>query len=239
MGQKIKTKEVCPGCGSEYKSLGGHWSKSSCSPPELTDRQKSLIEGSILGDGSFTGYNYRQFTLSMTNRQFLEWFNDQFGILTTGVKRVMTAEQSAKMSPNGNNNPDDHLEVFSVKFRTADEIANLYHKWYPSKGNKQIRDDFLLDKYSLKMWFVQDGRWWSPDDHDIGRIEIAHSFDPERVNGLFSNIGIDIDRHETSSHVGEKRHYSEVFNAKSAKSFWDYIGKPAPGFEYKWHPDYM
>lgn len=42
----------CPECCDEYEHLGQHWHYSPSHRPELTQKQKEITVGLVMGDGS-------------------------------------------------------------------------------------------------------------------------------------------------------------------------------------------
>ena len=87
-------KVECPECGDEYQTLGTHWYYNESHRPELTDYQKEVITGLMMGDGSLNrqqGENPR-LVVGMITKEYLEELDEIFGCLSTGVRLKTTTE---------------------------------------------------------------------------------------------------------------------------------------------------
>jgi hypothetical protein len=113
----------------------------------LTQTQKSLVIGTILGDGyvriiprrknAFLEVNH-----SITQRSYVDW---KYRMLQSIVK-------SGPKSRNGNGNR------IAYRFFTQciPEITNLFLYFYKEK-RKMIPNDLVVDPLSLAVWFMDDG----------------------------------------------------------------------------------
>ena len=54
-----KDKVECPECGEKFKGIDTHWYKSSCNYPPISQHQKEVIIGLLMGDDSRRGCNAR------------------------------------------------------------------------------------------------------------------------------------------------------------------------------------
>jgi hypothetical protein len=76
----------------------------------------------------------------------------------------------------------------------------------------------------LKMWYISDGSlqnggpiltvWNESDRHEF-------------ILSLFEDIGLSVTWQNSNNDV--------YIRKKSQDDFFDYIGEPVPGFEYKWN----
>src|SRR3989338_6728411 len=113
----------------------------------LTKNQKSLVIGTILGDGyvriiprrknAFLEVNH-----SISQRLYVDW---KYQILQS----IVRSEPKLRKG-NGNR--------IAYRFFTQciPEITNLFHYFYKEK-RKMIPDDLHLDPLSLAVWFMDDG----------------------------------------------------------------------------------
>lgn len=226
----------CPQCGGEYKMLGSHW-RGDCSAPKMTERQKEIATGVFMGDGTMQGPEYsRFFRVAMTNRPFLEWFDRQFGVLTTGVRKGQTPEYQASSqhkSKGGSYDAENYQQQWYVSSRSVSSFQR-FDSWYSGKnGKKKFPEELELTPMVVKMWYVTDG--WLDDNNGhnsrpYAKIscmnEIAYGDGGENIIQMFENAGF-------TTHADKK---DLLLYANETEKFFDWIGSPPPGFDYKW-PD--
>jgi hypothetical protein len=226
----------CPDCGDAYKMLGSHW-RGDCSPPEMSERQREIATGVFLGDGTMMGPEYsRFFRVTMTNKEFLEWFDKQFGVLTTGVRKGQTPEYQASSqhkSKGGSYNAENYQQQWYVSSRSVEGFQQ-FDSWYSGDGGKkEFPKDLTLTGLMAKMWYVTDG-WLDdnngPDARPYAKIscvnEIQYGDGGENIVRMFEEQGF-------TAHTDKK---DLLLYANETERFFDWIGSPPPGFGYKW-PD--
>lgn len=200
----------CPKCGGLFSSPSAHWRKSSCEPPSLTDRQKEILIGVLMGDGSISLSSRDssvQYQLWMINKDFLTWFSKQLYPL------------------GGNLRKEDDMWVVSLY--TTPFIHELREKWYPN-GEKRFPDGLELTKEMVRMWYVCDGGLVWDEDRCYGACIVSWN-EKDRIDficNLFRDLGLE-PRHNSGNQA-------YVF---PVDEFLDFIGSPPPGFEYKWESD--
>ena len=113
----------------------------------LTQKQKSLVIGTILGDGylriipkrknAFLEVNH-----SASQKDYVDW---KYEILRSVVK-------SGPKLRNGNGGR------IAYRFYTQclPEITNIFARFYKN-GRKLIPEDLVIDQFSLAVWFMDDG----------------------------------------------------------------------------------
>ncbi|MDO8496520.1 MAG: LAGLIDADG endonuclease [bacterium] len=113
----------------------------------LTQEQKSLIIGTILGDGYLRIIPRRKNAFLEVNhsakqRDYVDW---KYSILQSIVK-------SGPKLRNGNGNR------VACRFYTRchQEITDLFRTFYKN-GKKIIPDDLEINPFSLAVWFMDDG----------------------------------------------------------------------------------
>jgi hypothetical protein len=229
----------CPNCNGKYKMLAAHWSRSSdCEEPSLTDRQNEIATGIFMGDGSMVGpESSRQFKVYMNNKKFLEWFDNEMAVFTTGVKKGQTPEYQARMKEKHDSgrgfsfDAEDYQQQWFVSGRTVSDLQK-FDDWYSGSGGKKVYpDDLELTPLIAKMWYVTDG-WLDTTDNDFGYVsiscynEIGHNDGGKNIRSLFEDQGFTVHTNET-----------DVFMYKNeSEKFFNWVGSPPAGFEYKW-PD--
>lgn len=223
---------VCPSCNNEFERLGLHWWHGTCPYPELTRIQRELVEGLLMGDGSIpapSGGDNCIFHVPMINRRFLQWYDTQMGVLTTGVKRKKTASQLASnnrrtgFSPNAN--AENYHDMYTVWSRTNPYFDETRQRWYMD-GSKRFPNDLELTPTLTKLWYASDGyldvgRWGRP------RIEIKCRNEHERAAFL-------IQLFEEAGFSPVFRRHELRFTCDDTERLVKWMGDPLPGFEYKW-----
>jgi len=113
----------------------------------LTQLQKSVIIGSILGDGCLRKVPGRKDTLleinhSIRAKDYVDW---KYSILK-GISR------SGPKARKGNG------KRIAYRFLTRQhkELSSLYKKFYIA-GKKRIPDSLNIDEITLAVWFMDDG----------------------------------------------------------------------------------
>jgi hypothetical protein len=232
MGQKVE----CPKCSKKYKALGMHWSKSSCSPPKLTNYQKEIITGVLMGDGGLDlAHKTPKFQICMISKKYLEYLDDIFGSLTTGVKIGKTAKECAEKSRESGFNPNakerNYSDQYWLKSRSLPELEKF--NWYES-GKKVWPENINLTPTVLKHWYVGDGTY--VEKHGYIKIAMANEISSVgKVSNYFdkSNIpkpnGYDVFEKKNGNKNCQAR-----FTKQQSKKLFEYMGDPLPDFKYKW-----
>lgn len=146
--------------------------------------QKSIVNGSLLGDASITkkrsagGNCYFTKPQSASRKQYLEWHFEQ---LQPFSSRLGECDNRCK----------DKVYRRAVFSTVADPLFTaLREKWYP-EGRKIVPRDLVLDPLSLAIWFFDDG-----SNHEAERAcrLATYSFqreDCEFLVSLLALLGLD------------------------------------------------
>lgn len=194
----------CPRCGNNYKSIGLHW--SSCGYPNISDYQKQISIGCLMGDASIEGKGQAnpRFTLSNTNSEYASFVN-----------KKLQPFSSLNIYPN-----EKYKDTHLVRF-THPWLKNLL-KWYQS-GEKVFPDDIKLTPTILKHWYCCDGHFEKHHKRFTIGVENEKN-NKQKLTNYFSNIDIDV-----SLSAGQ------IYATKSETTkILEYMGEPPTGFEYKW-----
>jgi hypothetical protein len=113
----------------------------------LTWQQRSVIVGSVLGDGHLRKIEGRKFAFleiqhSVKAKEYCEW---KYEIL----------KDICKSSPKIRK-VDEKREVIRFQTREHPEIEEIYQNFYKA-GKKVIPKNFTLDPLALAVWFMDDG----------------------------------------------------------------------------------
>lgn len=222
---------VCPFCKDSKNNLPNHWRLSSCDRVPYHPHHIEVIEGLLLSDGTITSYPpTSKFQIGSTNKEFLEWLSGVFGLFSGDVCLSETSDQIAHRNRETGFSPDADSKEYSDYYRLrtmADNRLNgIRDRWYV-KGEKKIPNDFQLTSRSAKMWYIGDGHIRGTGKRRQNRVAISNrSFDVDRCISILREQGF----YPTSS--GSNDHL--LLSVSDTQKFFDYIGSPVPGFEYKW-----
>ena len=166
----------CPECGEEDQKLGLHWYYSPSHRPELTQKQLEITTGLLMGDGSISKQSKNCYLqLQMISPKYLEYLDNIFACLGTGVSLVETAYESAKNDRDGKFSPnikeENYSDVYGWGTRSHPKF-NEFREWYET-GEKIWPEDIELTPTVLKHWYVGDGHYDNHSTHN--RIIITMS----------------------------------------------------------------
>lgn len=230
----------CPECGEEYEQLGKHWRWNPDHRPELTQHQKEVISGLLMGDGCVNRDSKNPLIqCNMIRPNYLEYLDNIFGCLSTGVKLKHTAEENAQIkrdsgfSPNAN--AKDYSDLYIWRSRSLPELQE-FADWY-SSGKKVWPEDIELTPTVLKHWYCGDGSWNNSGSRSYVRIGMANEVEnTDKVDRYFERANLPT---PSNYHIGELKNCDAMrctaaWSVEDSKKLWDYMGKPLPDFEYKW-----
>jgi len=174
----------CSQCGREFKGIGNHWQMSSqCDYPPLTQKQREVAVGFMMGDGCIDkkDENNPSIQTKMITNKYLEHIDKIFGILGTGVRLMLTAEESAQRNRDNGFRPDaqaeNYSDVYGWRSRNHPEFEEFV-EWY-SEGKKVWPENIELTPTVLKHWYCGDGHWNNSSSHN--RIQISMSNELENT----------------------------------------------------------
>lgn len=223
---------MCKQCGVEYESIGSHWSHSSiCSHPELTDYQKSVTTGVLMGDGTINkSVGNPRLVCTNNIREYLEFLDSVvFPVVGNGVRIMRTAEEGAKHNRDRGFRPNAKAEDYSDHYRwlcMRSPEFKVFSEWYSADG-KVWPEDIDLNPVSLKHLYVCDGNL-SP--HGNIRISMVNEREnKDKVEKYFEDIGFGV-----HSWVDYDNVCYAKFSIGKSEDMLEYMGDPIPGYEYKW-----
>lgn len=234
-----KENEIrCPNCNFIYKKSGlsKHWSGQQCSYPTYTDQQDDIIKGLMLGDGGLHRYNNHPIMyVSSTNRNFLEWVENEMGVLCTGNYNVVTEEDHLRYAEDHGTLQDDseYKKTYIIQIRAHPHL-DQYSDWYGEKNGRQVVKDVPeidISPIMAKVWYCSDGHM-SFDENDGGHsVLTSENFSTHNERLANSFIGGDFGFHTEYDGVPDA---CIKFNRSGTQKFLNWIGEPIDGFEYKW-----
>lgn len=229
----------CPSCNKEV-SLGHHWAQSNCDYPDLSKQQSDALTGALMGDGTVINYSHAHPSLKVvsTTQEYLEYLDNLLGPMSTGVRKKMTAKESAKEARDSgfdvSADEKSYSDVYVWTTRSSPKLS-VFLDWYDNTKGKIWPESITLSPEVLKNWYCCDGNY---KNKSYIRISLSNEKNEKRkVENYFKKANIPLpSRWETS----KKKEYSDrcsiCWTVSQSNKLFDYMGEPLPGFEYKW-PD--
>jgi len=202
--------EVCDYCGNHYTDLGNHYFYNPSHRPGVTSHQSDIITGVLMGDGRINRNSKNpRFCVEMVAPEYIEYLSSKLSPLVSCVS------DDRKI---GERNVQQKNCLETITHPQLEKFAS----WY-SSGDKIFPDDINMNPTILKHWYVTDGNL------NTGRYPSIRatneSENGEKIESYFNGTPLN-----TSFSSGTLRF------PDSKDKFFEYIGEPLPGFEYKW-PD--
>lgn len=224
----------CPTCGDSFKALGTHWRYKPEHRPEFTDKQREIIIGLLMGDGTITSRHTPRLKAQMTNLEYLEYLQDEFGVLSIDISVARTAEEGAAHSRNYENpnaDPSDYNDIYDWGTRAHPSLSE-YADWYIA-GQKIWPENIELTPTVLKHWYCGDGHMNTQRASPRLSIGIFNESDnASKLSSLFTEVDLPSPRYNIYDGNAMIR-----FTVDESREIWNYMGDPLPGFEYKWPKD--
>lgn len=242
--------DACPTCGESFKYYGQHWRQSNCPYPDLTEHQNEVIMGLLMGDGSLDRSENRNTSLQveMIRKEYLNYLDSTvFGLLSTGVRMVKTAQESARENRergfSTDANPRDYHDKYKIRTRRIPGL-NQYTRWYKS-GKKVFPREIDLTPTVLLHWYVGDGDYDTHGEQSRIRISTTNEIDNRnKIEYYFENgPGVEISNWSIWERKDGSKNGRIVFTRDETEKLFKYMSlsqdpTPLPGFEYKWPEGY-
>lgn len=229
----------CHDCGIRYKRLGSHWCSSDCDYEPISNENLNILKGILMGDGyvaSGKGKDSNSYmVIKMTNKKYLEYIFEKLGNISASLYLDKTAKENAKEKRNSgfrvNAKAKNYQDLYHLQTRSH-PVFNELRDWY-SSGSKKFPENLKLTSKMLKHWFVCDGSF------DGYRVSIAlsnESGNERKINNYLNNIGLDKPKWSYRKNSEGDEIVTIDYTSDNVEDFFNFIGEPVPGFEYKW-PD--
>jgi hypothetical protein len=201
-----------------------------------------------MGDGYIDkeGDQNPRLRCTMITKEYLEYLDDVFGILSTGVKLHQTAKELVKENIERGFNTKAKIENYHDLYRwqtISMSQLDIISEWYDS-GEKVWPKDIDLTSTVLKHWYVGDGCYINKNSKDYIKIALANEVDnKEKVYNYFKEVGLpEPDNWDISERNDGGMNCSVEWNKDKSKELLEYMledgyGIP-PGFEYKWPEEF-
>jgi hypothetical protein len=199
--------KTCPDCGKDgLKNLGMHISQSKCQYPNLSENQKEVLSGILMGDGHVRESGI--FEVAVKEKEYLD-----------NVVNIFPDWLITKSGVHSFYNESADGEIM-WRFRTVscEETENMRDNWYENGNKNYPIENIELSATVLKHWYATDG---GLDGYNRPCLYSSNE-DTEVLRDWIANHGYDV--------CNDK--YSVRFNESGAEKLLSDIGK-IPGYEYK------
>jgi hypothetical protein len=191
----------------------------------------------MLGDGTLHGRSDKNCYVlcAMTNKEYLKYIQNIFGILGKPVRLKQTAAESAKAARDSGFRPNAKKENYKSVYKWATRShheTNKFEDWY-NGSKKEVPESLELSPESLKHWYCGDGHLKNRKAHRNVTLAITNQRNNrEVINSLFSDENLPepvwVERDS------ENKRTELYWTKEESAELLSYMGDPAPGFEYKW-----
>lgn len=233
---------ICPLCDEKFQEIGKHWHGSKCDYPKISDEQREVITGILMGDGTVRKQDKNsnpKLSCGMVNKRYLDYLNEEvFPVLGNKVFLKKTAEEQARWHRESEFRPNaessNYQDIFAWYTRNHPDLDEFV-QWY-SSGEKVFPSDIDMSPLVMKHWFVGDGNF-ETDRYSIGRISFATSNElnnKSKIEEYFISIGFDDFYWKSSERKDGSFGGGIYFSTDLTEDIFEYMGEPLPGFEYKW-----
>jgi hypothetical protein len=146
----------------------------------LTQLQKSILTGTVLGDGYLRKMNGRKNAFlevnhSYTQRDYVDW---KYNML----KNVVVSKPKERKS----NGRRIAYRFFTKQLPECTELLEVFYQ----KGKKIIPANIKLNPVVLAVWFMDDGSWCRSSDVYLNTQQFAPE-DQEQLLTMLKNIGLE------------------------------------------------
>lgn len=228
----------CPQCAKRFDSVAKHWRWKPDHRPSLTDEQRDVVIGSLMGDGCIANHHHETYNpnlvVQMVTEEYLDRLDEAFGIFSGGVRFQASSEDQKRYFEDYFGRSAECQDIY--RFRTCPHPDfEEFNSWY-SGEKKQWPEDIELTPTVLKHWYCGDGSLSESRTLFIGMSnEVGNE---EKVESYFREVGLPLPNawHTQERNIGNRsgeNHYAR-WNVEETKELLEYMGSPPPGFEYKW-----
>lgn len=118
---------------------------------ELTEEQKQILYGALLGDGSLILHKHCKnaiFSYTSKSKQHVEY-------VSTPFKKYWSGE-GIKQCTYYDGRTNKEYSRYVMRTYTNETFTDEYHKWYKN-GIKEIPKDLKLTPLMCNIWYIGDG----------------------------------------------------------------------------------
>jgi len=227
------TKDICHICENEFTRLGSHWYQSSCDYPELSDEQKEIVTGLLMGDGCLVNRDGNPYlVVQCTKREYLERLDSIFGNISSGEPRLhITGEKLKKKYGDwlGASKDSEYSDQYRWQTRGIPGLSE-FSSWYGDSG-KVYPEQIELTPMTLTHWYCGDGNYNNNGTNNYISIGVSNEkTEKEKIENMFERKGL-----PRPNRWSEYENKAEiVWNVNESKRLMEYMNDSYDGYEYKW-----
>lgn len=189
----------------------------------LTEIQKEIITGALLGDGSLQLYKKSvnaHFAYSSKNKDHVEFIAKHFLHLCN--------DNPIKLRSSFDKRTNKTYHAYYFRTKANPDLTDLYYTWYKNKI-KNIPPFITLTKLSMLIWYLGDGHLHKRDNY----IKLCtNCFD---INDITTILLPQLHYFNPRIIMTEKRQPIIIIPRKYVKQFLQFIGNcPVSSYTYKW-----
>jgi len=189
----------------------------------LTDEQKEIIDGILLGDGClYIPKNGKNASLRFLakNKDHVEYIFKYFKDFCNfdDIKsRKYFDKRTSKI-----------YQSYYFFTKSKIDFTEIYYKWYKNGKKRLVPKNIILSKKILLTWYIDDGCL-----HKDGRLSLSTDcFDEESVKNLVSKLSNFSAKYE----IRKNNSIKIIIPRIKSKDFLNFIGKcPIKSYDYKWN----
>lgn len=197
---------------------------------ELTEEQKQVLYGALLGDGSLILHKNGKnaiFSYTSKSKQHVEYVSNSF-------KKYWSGE-GIKLCTYYDSRTNKEYCRYVMRTYTNEFFTDEYKKWYKN-GTKTIPKDLRLTPLMCKIWYIGDGgichshksEWIKLSTQCFSKEEQEEILLPQLSQFEATLMKADISK-------DKQRQYYIYIPHRKEKEFLDYIGEcPFDDYLYKW-----
>ncbi|EGQ44117.1 MAG: hypothetical protein J07AB43_01760, partial [Candidatus Nanosalina sp. J07AB43] len=90
----------CESCNTHYTNIAKHWAQSPCSQNDISDKQKQILIGHLMGDATLLNRSSKSPRMKwvMANRDYMLWLDQKLGWVSNGVSlKQSSCEVNSKL----------------------------------------------------------------------------------------------------------------------------------------------
>ena len=159
-------ESTCPTCDrTDFESLASHWA-TDCHSPPFDAKQRSLLDGAILGGGQFVesviGTDNYSMEIESSTPEPLE--DIEAGL---GAHACSVTEQTRRSEF------DEWVSEFLLRIRASDRVSAIRSSWTDDIQQLSIPEEFDFDPTIGRIWYLLAGEVVQPGYTDQPAVKLA------------------------------------------------------------------
>jgi hypothetical protein len=189
---------------------------------EITNIQKTIIEGCLLGDGWLTLLGRSK----NPHFGYCSKYKDHVNFVFEKLKNLCNYDE-LKFRSNFDKRTNKTYSKYYFKTKCLPELLPIYINWYKNQVKNNIPNDLILDNIKCLFWYIGDGGFSGNNiqlsTHCFDKLELQNKIIPQ------------LSKFEPKIYLDDSKPII-IIPRINVKSFLNYIGPcPIHSYEYKWN----